>query len=165
MLAARRNRIAATGAPDGEPPDLAKVLASHRVTLQGGFVLVYDQGRHVITSFEAPPESSVPSIIPWLPEKAGDPKFQSTIPLPVRYPEAFSDSAQRNDEPVVRIAGQDYALGKASTPSGKLVVAALPMPQGLSQTTARIRQGAAEYWGLFRSRNSICAPHSSSCCC
>ena len=29
------------------------------------------------------------------------------------------------------------------------------MPQGLSQTTARIRQGAAEYWHLFRSRNSI----------
>src|SRR5206468_7349659 len=50
---------------------------------------------------------------------------------------------------------QDYALGKSATPSGKLVVAVLPMPQGLSQTTARIRKGAAEYWDLFRSRNSI----------
>ena len=43
----------------------------------------------------------------------------------------------------------------SATASGKLVVAALPMPQGLSQTTARIREGAAEYWQLFRSRNSI----------
>ena len=46
-------------------------------------------------------------------------------------------------------------LGKSATQSGKLVIAALPMPQGLSQTTARIRPGAAEYWNLFRSRNSI----------
>ena len=43
----------------------------------------------------------------------------------------------------------------AATASGKIVVAALPMPQGLSQTTARIRSGADEYWQLFRSRNSI----------
>ncbi len=36
-----------------------------------------------------------------------------------------------------------------------MVIAALPMPQGLSQTTARIRSGAAAYWQLFRTRNSI----------
>jgi len=34
-------------------------------------------------------------------------------------------------------------------------VVALPMPQGLSQTTARIRSGADEYWHLFRSRHRI----------
>jgi len=34
-------------------------------------------------------------------------------------------------------------------------VAALPMPQGLSQTTTRIRESAAVYWDLFRTRNSI----------
>ena len=50
--------IAATGTPDGEVSALEKVLASHRVTLEGGFVLVYDQGRHVVSSFGAPPESS-----------------------------------------------------------------------------------------------------------
>ena len=43
----------------------------------------------------------------------------------------------------------------AATASGKVVVAALPMPQGLSQTTARIRSGADAYWELFRSRNQI----------
>ena len=43
--------IVATGAPDGDVSALEKVLASHRVTLEGGFVLVYDQGRHVISSF------------------------------------------------------------------------------------------------------------------
>ena len=34
--------------------------------------------------------------------------------------------------------------------SGKVVVAALPMPQGLSQTTTRIGTGADAYWQLFR---------------
>ena len=147
--------IAATGTPDGEVSALEKVLASHRVTLEGGFVLVYDQGRHVVSSFGAPPESSTVSLVPWLPEKSGDPKFQSVIPLPGPLSSSILTSALRNDEPVIRIAGQDYALGKSATQSGKLVIAVLPMPQGLSQTTARIRQGAAEYWNLFRSRNSI----------
>ncbi len=43
----------------------------------------------------------------------------------------------------------------AATASGKVVVVALPMPQGLSQTVSRIRSGADEYWQLFRSRNRI----------
>jgi hypothetical protein len=63
--------------------------------------------------------------------------------------------AQRSDEPVVRVAGQEYALGLSVTGSGKVVIAALPMPQGLSQTTTRIRAGADEYWQLFRSRNRV----------
>jgi PAS domain S-box-containing protein len=41
------------------------------------------------------------------------------------------------------------------TATGKPVVVALPMPQGLSQTTVRIRSGAEKYWQLFRSRNRI----------
>ncbi len=147
--------IAATGAPDADAPALEKVLDSHRITLQGGFVLVYGKDHQVLTSFQAPPESSQASLIPWLPEKAGATKLQSAVPLQGPLSASVLSSAQRNDEPVIRIAGQDYALGKAATASGKIVVAALPMPQGLSQTTARIREGAAEYWDLFRSRNSI----------
>jgi PAS domain S-box-containing protein len=147
--------IAATGAPDGDAATLERVLASHRVTLEGGFVLVYDQRRRVIASFEAPRENSQASLIPWLPEDADATKFQSAIPLPGPLSAGILSSAQRNDEPVIRIAGQDYALGKAATASGTIVIAALPMPQGLSQTTARIREGATEYWNLFRSRHSI----------
>ncbi len=147
--------IVATGTPDGDVSALEKVLASHRVTLEGGFVLVYDQGRHVISSFAAPPETTTASLIPWLPEKTGDPKSQSVIPLQGPLSSSILTLALRNDEPVIRIEGQDYALGKSATPSGNLVITVLPMPQGLSQTTARIRQGAAEYWDLFRSRNSI----------
>src|SRR6185437_2713782 len=48
-----------------------------------------------------------------------------------------------------------YALGMAATATGRIVVTALPMPQGLNDTTARIRAGTDEYWKLFRSRRSI----------
>ena len=147
--------IAATGAADGDSASLEQVLASHTITLQGGFVLVYDKDHKVFSSFQALPENSAASLIPWLPEKASSSKFESAVPLQGPLSAAILYSAQRNNEPVIRIAGQDYALGKAVTPSGKTVIASLPMPQGLSQTTARIREGAAEYWDLFRSRNSI----------
>ena len=147
--------IAATGAVDGDNPTLETVLASHRITLDAGFVIVYGTDHHVAASFQAPSESNAVSLIPWLPENADATKLQSAIPLPGPLSKSILTAAQRNDEPIVRVSGQDYALGKAATSSGKLVVAALPMPQGLSQTTARIRQGATEYWHLFRSRNSI----------
>ena len=147
--------IAATGAPDGDRPALEKVLALHRITLEGGFVIIYGSDHRVAASFQAPSENSAASLIPWLPDNAGVTKFPSAIPLPGPLSTSILTSAQRNDEPVIRIAGEDYALGKSATASGKLVIAALPMPQGLSQTTARIREGAAEYWELFRSRHSI----------
>ncbi|HMG87383.1 MAG TPA: ATP-binding protein [Terracidiphilus sp.] len=147
--------IAATGAPDADTPTLEKVFDAHTITLQGGFVLIYAKDHRVISSFQALPENSTASLIPWIPEKAASTKFQSAVPLQRPLSAGILFSAQRNDEPVVRIAGQDYALGKAATPSGKIVIAALPMPQGLSQTTARIREGAEEYWDLFRSRHSI----------
>jgi two-component system nitrogen regulation sensor histidine kinase NtrY len=147
--------IAATGAADGDPVMLQNVLGSHRITLQGGFALVYGNDRRVIASYQAPPETSAASLIPWLPEKndAGD--NETAVQLHGPLSTNLLTSAQHSDEPVIRIAGQDYALGMSVTASGKIVVAALPMPQGLSQTTARIREGADEYWRLFRSRHQI----------
>ncbi len=147
--------IAASGAPDGDLQALENVLGLHRITLDGGFVVVYGKDRQAMASFQAPPESSVASLIPWLPERTGKDESRSAIPLHGSLSASLLTSAQRNDEPVIRIGGQEYALGMAVTASGKVVVAALPMPQGLSQTTARIRAGAAAYWDLFRARNSI----------
>ena len=147
--------IAATGAANASTPALEKVLESRSITLQGGFVIVYGKDHQPIASFQAPPENSQASLIPWLPEKDGDTNLQSAVPLAGPLSASILGSAQRNEAPVIRITGIDYALGKSVTTSGETIVAALPMPQGLSQTTARIRQGAAEYWDLFRSRNSI----------
>ncbi len=147
--------IAASGAPDGSQELLENTLSAHRITLDGGFALVYDRNRQVIASYLAPQESSAASLVPWLPEKSGQDATEVSIPLHGPLSASLLNAARRNDEPVIRIGSQEYALGMAMTASGKAVVAALPMPQGLSQTTARIRAGAAVYWNLFRARNSI----------
>jgi PAS domain S-box-containing protein len=142
--------IAATGAMDSDQQALQDMLAAHRVTLDGGFVVIYGRDRHEVANFWAPPPSSEASLVPWQDEGISGAEVMrgplSSILLP---------AAQRSDIQVVRVAGQEYALGMAATPSGKIVVAALPMPQGLGQTTARMRAGAAAYWQLFRARNSI----------
>jgi hypothetical protein len=142
--------IAATGAADGDMQSLQNVLGAHRVTIDGGFVVIYDRNRKETANFWAPPPSSEASLVPWQDEGTSGAAVihgpLSSILLP---------AAQRSDVQVVKVAGQDYAVGMGATPGGKIVVAALPMPQGLAQTTARIRSGAAAYWQLFRARNSI----------
>ncbi len=147
--------IATSGAPDGSQEQLQNTLSAHRITLDGGFALVYDRDRQLLASYLAPSESSAASLVPWLPEKSGEDTTEASIPLHGPLSASLLNAARRNDEPVIRIGSQEYALGLAVTASGKAVVAALPMPQGLSQTTARIRAGAAAYWNLFRARNSI----------
>jgi hypothetical protein len=143
--------IAASGAPDQALPVLKDELGSRRITLAGGFAVVYGKDLRMMASFQAPAEQSDASLLPWLEEG------QQGVAVPLRgaLSKNLLSVAQRTDEPVVKVAGQEFALGMAATGSGKVVVVALPMPQGLSQTVTRIRTGAAEYWQLFRSRNRI----------
>ncbi len=143
--------IAASGAPDQDLPQLQDVLASHRITLAGGFAVVYGRDSHPLTSFQAPSESSAARFLSWL--EQGD--RSAPIPLHGLLSSALLQAAQRSDEAIVQVAGQEYALGMAVTGSGKVVVVALPMPQGLSQTANNIRAGATEYWQLFRTRNRL----------
>jgi PAS domain S-box-containing protein len=147
--------IASSGAPDRDLPDLNDQLSAHRITLGGGFAVVYDKDSHQMTSFQAPPEQSQASLLPWLPTKTDEGELGTAVPLHGALSANVLSSAQRSDEAVLRVAGQDYALGMSATASGKVVVVALPMPQGLSQTAARIRSGADAYWKLFRARNQI----------
>ena len=142
--------VANSGAPDRDRATLTKALSSRRITLQGGFLVVYDKDMRELASFHAPPETSPAILLSW--SDAGDRKGVSLHgPLSA----ALLPAARRSDEPTLKIGGDEFALGTGATPSGKIVVAALPMPQGLNETTARIRAGAADYWQLFRTRNRI----------
>jgi two-component system, NtrC family, nitrogen regulation sensor histidine kinase NtrY len=143
--------IAASGAPDHEPGKLVDELSSHRITLAGGFAVVYGTDRRMKAAYQMPAENSPASLLPWLDEgERGSP-----VPLNGLLSGNLLSAAQRNDEPIVKIGGQEYALGVSATAAGNMVVVGLPMPQGLSQTVARIRSGATEYWQLFRIRNRI----------
>ena len=143
--------IAASGAAERSPQELQDVLNYHRMTLDGGFAIVYSSEMRMIANVDAPPESSLATLVPWLDEG----ERGADMPLHPPLSASLLSAAQRNDEPVIKVVGQEYVLGKSVTPSGKIVVTALPMPRGLSQTTGRIREGAAVYWELFRSRNRI----------
>jgi two-component system nitrogen regulation sensor histidine kinase NtrY len=143
--------IAASGAPDLDLTALQNELSAHRITLAGGFVIVYSKDLRVLAGFQAPPEQSKASLLPWLDEGVRGEAVSLYGPLST----VLLSAAQRSDQPVLNVAGQEYALGMAGTGSGKVVVVALPMPQGLTQTVARIHSGADEYWQLFRSRNRI----------
>lgn len=143
--------IAATTAVDRDLPGLKDVLRSHRITLDGGFVVIYRKNRAVLASFQLPPESSPATTVPSL----GGASDRAAVPLRGPLTANLIPMALRSDAPVITVAGEEYALGMAATNSGKVVVAGLPMPHGLSQTTTRIRSSAAEYWELFRRRNEI----------
>ena len=143
--------IVASGATERDPASLQEELETHRITLTGGFVEVYGKDQRLLASFQAPAESSSASLVPGLEEGEQDKAILLHRPLS----ESLLAAAQRSDEPVVRVAGQEYALGESATSSSKMVVVALPMPQGLSQTAARIRSGSLAYSELFRTRNRI----------
>jgi PAS domain S-box-containing protein len=143
--------IAASGAPDHDLPQLQDELGSHRITLAGGFAVVYEKDMRQLAAFQAPSEQSPVSLLPWLEEG----QQGTAIPLHGPLSSNLLTTAQRSDEAVFKVGADEYALGMAATASGKVVVVALPMPQGLSQTVARIHSGADEYWRLFRSRHSI----------
>jgi two-component system, NtrC family, nitrogen regulation sensor histidine kinase NtrY len=143
--------IAAASALDQGSSAMQSLLESHRITLAGGFAMIYGKDSRLKASFQAPPESSPASLIPWLDE--GD----SGAPVALHGPlsKVVLPASQRNDQPMLEVAGQEYALGAAVSGPGRAVVVALPMPQGLSQTAAQIRSSAAEYWQLFRTRNRL----------
>jgi len=143
--------IAATGAPDSDLPVLLSVLDSHRITLDNGFVIVYSKDKRVMASFQAPPESSPASLIPWLEEGSQGSAITLKGPLPL----SLLTASQSSQEPVINVVGREYALGRSVTPLGKIVVTALPMPQGLSQPAMRIRADSATYLELFRRRSQI----------
>jgi two-component system nitrogen regulation sensor histidine kinase NtrY len=142
--------VAESGAPDRDPATLENALSSRRITLDGGFLVVYDKDMQMLASFQAPPPTTRAVVFSWLTEDE-----QNNVSVGGTLVKVLLPSARRSDDPVIAVGGQEYALGMASTASGKTVVAALPMPQGLSKTTTRIRSGADEYWRLFRSRHRI----------
>ena len=143
--------IAASGALDRERAKLQDELSSHHITLAGGFVVVYDKDQHELANFQAPAESSPVSLIPWLNEG----EQGQAIPLHGPLSTSLLFAAQRKDDPVMKVADREYVLGISEIASGKVVVVALPMPQGLSQPAMRIRSGSATYWVLFHMRNQI----------
>jgi two-component system, NtrC family, nitrogen regulation sensor histidine kinase NtrY len=149
-------------APTDFNAPLLNAIRARRITLQGGFVVVYHEGQEV-AQFQMPQRNGRILVLP----RPDNSESSSTSAEPAAT--TILKAAQRSDEPVIQIGearpgdGQtpalEYALGKASVASpeseNNIVVVGLPMPAGLSSTIARIQQGAEMYWATYRARNGV----------
>ncbi|MBB5056181.1 hypothetical protein HDF16_000850 [Granulicella aggregans] len=181
---AEADSIAASigGSPSGLARDLSlqgtelrPVLSQHEITLQGGFAIVYRDGRE-LASFHVPAEKGEATelkVKPWpsgpIDEEeqghpasggehaASDSARERTAPSATQpaTEATILAAAQRTDLPLFSIGNTDYALGLAGMKEGGLIVVGLPMPYGLAATVARLRADADGYWTLFRARRQI----------
>jgi two-component system, NtrC family, nitrogen regulation sensor histidine kinase NtrY len=128
---------------------LVSVMRNHRITLEGGFVMVYLDGK-LLADYQVPNEQKVTAIRSWT-DESGDVK----PPEGENLTTSVLSAAQRSDQPIVTMGTREYSLGVGATQDGALVVVGLPLPAGLSSSVDQIRSGARDYWILFRARNRI----------
>ena len=151
-----------------------RVLRDHQITLQGGFVVVFRDGRPVAALNLPNRSGSQATIKPWLQDRT-PPADAATDNPPPAQPAAepvfnVTDSAgagllaaaQRSDNPIFTVAGADYALGavavprpaKASAPVANVVVG-LPLPHSLSATMADLEDRLNRSFALSLERRSV----------
>jgi hypothetical protein len=125
-----------------------KEVSTHRITLEGGFVVIY-RGGVALNKYQFPNDPGQAFLLPWIDSD------ERVTPGNEPLTSFVLGAAQRTDQPMLVMGKKEYVLGAASMPGGDLVVVGLPMPNGLSATIARIRSSARDYWLLFRVRNRI----------
>jgi two-component system, NtrC family, nitrogen regulation sensor histidine kinase NtrY len=128
---------------------LLREIGSHRITLEGGFVVVFRNGGPV-GQYQLPRDDGQAIIRSWMDQAVTD-VLQGHETLAATVLRA----AQRSDVPMLVMGKDEYVLGQASTGDGGIVVAALPLPSGLSATVQDIRSGARDYEILYRDRRRI----------
>jgi two-component system nitrogen regulation sensor histidine kinase NtrY len=150
---------------------IQRVLRQHEMTLQGGFAVIFRDGRAVAALNLPQHTAERSSLKPGLatqassdaeedasaPDNSSD-QSESLDPSDPRQA-ALLAAAQRGDNPIFTLAGADYALSMATVlkkdgPVSNVVVG-LPLPHGMSETMTGLRKAADDYWTLFRARRSI----------
>jgi two-component system, NtrC family, nitrogen regulation sensor histidine kinase NtrY len=128
---------------------LLREISTHRITLEGGFAVVYRNGA-AIGQYQLPQDNGRAIIRSWMDETGSDvPQGQDRLTTTVLH------AAQQSDMPMLVTGKDEYVLGAASTVDGCIVVTGLPLPAGLSATVQDIRSGARDYQVLYRARRRI----------
>jgi two-component system nitrogen regulation sensor histidine kinase NtrY len=150
----------------GDPAALSAQIRSHRITLQGGFAVVYRDGEP-LANYQLPSGAGPAGVHVWLaspgfpgsPEMPGLPRIPPASIAPggehASLAKIILSTAQRSDEPILTLAGNEYALGSAPIGDGGIVVVALPMPSGLSAVVDDIGTDARQYWSVYRQRKTV----------
>lgn len=147
-------------------------IAEHRITLEGGFVLVY-QGQQVVAAFQTPNGNQRVNVRSWASaereaseirsdESTADAGVPASRTDDGEEPAATGrsleglalETSRRSDEPVLKVGDTEYVTASAPVAGNYTIVVGLPLPAGFSKTVFSLRRGALEYWTLFRS-NSV----------
>jgi two-component system, NtrC family, nitrogen regulation sensor histidine kinase NtrY len=146
-LASSPGVIRAADAENGRA--LLQELGTHRITLEGGFALVFRNGA-VLGQYQVPQDNGRALLRSWMEDAKSD-VAQGQQPLSALILRA----AQRSDMPILVLGKDEYVIGAASTGEGGIVVAGMPLPSGLSATLNDIRSGTRDYQTLYRDRKRI----------
>ncbi len=133
---------------------IAQEMKRHRITLQGGFVAVF-QDAALREGYQLPSATQAATVHSWLEESTQAGGDQASPPQRLPLARAILQAAQRSDDPILSVAGTEYAVGAASLNDGGLVVVGLPVPAGLSPELDTLRSGADQYWAIYRQRRTI----------
>ena len=145
---------------------LGRVLKEHQITLQNGFAIVYSEG-HSVAAFQMPATSAQARVRPWVPDPTASEEGDDNHPrntdeaLPLEIHSAgdadatILSAALRTDLPIFSVGQTDYALGTAAVKNGGTVVVGVPMPNGMSSTMTRLRNGTEMYLSIYRSQRQV----------
>jgi hypothetical protein len=135
----------------GSPQSILAAMRQHQITLQGGFVVLYTDASPV-AAYQLPQSSGPAEFRSWL---SDDDDNRQGIAAGQPLADAILKAAHRSDEPMLVVAGSEFALGMAGLPNGDELVAGLPMPSGLNTIISDLSAGTSQYWALYRQRRII----------
>jgi nitrogen fixation/metabolism regulation signal transduction histidine kinase len=132
------------------PNPLLELFRRHKVTLQGGFVAMYRDGK-VIDQYQLPTDGGTVSLL-----SSVRPNEQAQVmPEEVSLSDEILRAAERTDDPILRIGQAAYSVGDAASQNGVIVVVGLPLPPDVGIAVHDIASGTERYWTLLRARRRV----------
>jgi two-component system nitrogen regulation sensor histidine kinase NtrY len=149
---ANASEIAAGDTPSGRQATL-DLFHQHKVTLQGGFVVVYRDGK-AIDQYQLPEGEDSASVVSGIAPSIDAP--ENVVPAAGRpLTDVILRAAQSTDDPVLRAGSAEYVVGAASSRAGLVVAVGLPLPPDAGSAIRDIENGSQHYWALLRARRRV----------
>ncbi len=129
---------------------LLDLFRRHKVTLQGGFVVIYRDGK-VIDQYQLPANGDSVSLL-----SSVQPNEQAqAMPAQMSLTDEILQAADRTDDPLLRIGQSTYSVGNAQSQNGVIAVVGVPLPPDVGVAVHDIESGTERYWALLRARRRV----------
>lgn len=129
---------------------ILNLFHQHKVTLQGGFVVLYRDG-NAVSEYRVPTSDGPVSLVSGIAPTDRPESLSAETPLT----SIILRAAERTDDPILRVGSAEYMVGAASSPEGLIVVVGLPLPDDVGPSIRDIESGTEHYWALLRARRRV----------